>query len=167
MRPVGPAEGDGPGPATAGPPPLWSARAIRLRRVVNVVNLATPLGLLVATAGRARLTRGPHGLLLAREFRIPMKPPAMTIGDVVLLRIGDEVLARRPRLLDHEARHSVQYARWLGPVGFLPAYAVACGWSWLHTRNPALRNHFEVRAGLQDGGYLGRRAAQPGHTPPG
>ena len=36
-----------------------------MRQVVNVVNLSTPLGLLVALAGRARLSRGPDGLLLA------------------------------------------------------------------------------------------------------
>ncbi|MBA2769405.1 MAG: hypothetical protein H0U35_09820, partial [Sporichthyaceae bacterium] len=39
--------------------------ALRVRQVANVVNLATPLGVLAAVAGRARLERGPDGLLLA------------------------------------------------------------------------------------------------------
>ena len=56
-------------------------------------------------------------------------------------------------VLEHEARHSGQWARWLGPAGFLPAYVVCCAWSWWFTGDPALRNHFECAAGLIDGGY--------------
>ena len=48
----------------------------------------------------------------------------------------------------------MQWACWLGPVGFLPAYLLASAWSWLRCRDFALRNAFEVRAGLVDGGYL-------------
>ena len=72
---------------------------------------------------------------------------------MVLLGLTDEQLARRPKLLEHEARHSGQWARWLGPFGFLPAYFAACAWSWWFTGDPALRNHFECHAGLIDGGY--------------
>jgi len=146
-------------PADARSEPLWSDRAIRIRRIVNRINLATPFGLAVARAGRARIEPGPHGLLLARDYRLKVpapNAPAVTIGDVVLLRLDDERLARRPRLLDHEARHAFQYARWLGPVGFLPAYALASLWSWVRTRDFAVGNHFEVRADLADGGYLRR-----------
>jgi hypothetical protein len=113
--------------------------------------------LLVAAAGRARISRGPHGLLIATGYRWafpPVRGRAMTIGDVVLLGIDAEALLRRPLLLTHEARHSAQYARWLGPIGFLPAYGLASLWSWFHTGDPALRNHFETWAGLLDGGYL-------------
>ncbi|HYN18973.1 MAG TPA: hypothetical protein VEY96_12925, partial [Actinomycetes bacterium] len=79
---------------------------------------------------------------------------AVTIGDVVLLRLDDERIARRPGLLLHESRHSTQYAFWLGPLGFLPAYLLASVWSWWHTGDFALRNAFECRAGLVDGGYV-------------
>jgi hypothetical protein len=136
---------------------LWSPAVIWLRRVVNVVNLATPLGLLAARAGRADLVRGPHGLLLAKGYRAKVPAPhapAVTIGDVVLLRRDDAWLAAHPRMLDHEARHSFQYSFWLGPIGFLPAYFVCCGWSWWRTGDFAIGNAFERRAGLVDGNYV-------------
>jgi hypothetical protein len=129
---------------------------IRLRRCVNWVNLATPLGLLVARAGGCTIEPGPHGVLIARGYRWSVPPVAgraITIGDVVLLGLDDAQLAARPRLLTHEARHCGQWARWLGPLGFLPAYGVASAWSWWLTGDAALRNHFEYRAGLVDGGY--------------
>jgi hypothetical protein len=132
---------------------------IRIRRVVNWVNLATPLGLAVALTGRARISRGPHGLLIARGYRRripPVQGRAVTIGDVVLLGLDEASLAKRPNLLTHEARHSGQYARWLGPIGFLPAYGLASFWSWWHTGDPALGNRFESKAGLHDGGYVDR-----------
>jgi hypothetical protein len=128
-----------------------------VRQVVNVINLATPLGLAVAVTGRARLERGPHGLLLARDYRGRVLAPragAVTIGDVVLMRLDDEALTRHPQLLDHEARHATQYAFWLGPLVFVPAYLAASVWSWVRTRDFALGNAFEVRAGLVEGGYI-------------
>lgn len=128
----------------------------RLRQVINVINLSTALGLLIAVLGRARFQRGPDGLLLAKGYRLPVPPaPAFTVGNVVMLRLSDERLARRPMLLAHEARHSTQYAWCLGPVMLL-LYATCSGWSWLRTGDPASRNVFERRAGLVDGGYLER-----------
>jgi len=38
-----------------------------VRRVANILNLSTVLGLVVAALGRARVRRGPHGLLLAED----------------------------------------------------------------------------------------------------
>jgi hypothetical protein len=128
-----------------------------LRQVVNAITLATPLGLALARLGRSRVVRGPDGLLLALDYRLPVpapRAPAVTVGDVVLLRMGAEELAARHRLLAHEGRHAAQWACWLGPVGFLPAYLLASAWSWLRCRDFARRNVFEVRAGLADGGYL-------------
>lgn len=125
----------------------------RLRQVVNLVNLSTPLGLLVALAGGARVGTGPQGLLLARGYRLGLPPaPAFTVGNVVLLRLDDAALARRPRLLAHEARHATQYAWCAGPA-LLPLYGVAAAWSWLRCGDPATRNVFERAAGLADGGY--------------
>ena len=127
-----------------------------MRQVVNVVNLSTPLGLLAALAGRARVSRGPDGLLLAKRFRLGVPAPAFTVGNVVLIRIDDDELAGRPTLLRHEARHATQYACCLGVV-MLPLYGLAATWSWLRCRDPSSYNVFEVRAGLEDGGYLDRR----------
>ena len=132
----------------------------RLRQVANVVNLSTPLGLALALAGRGTLRRGPDGLLLAHAVRLPARAPAFTVGNVVLIRLDDESLARRPGLLRHEARHASQYACCLGLV-MLPMYALAALWSWLRCRDPASYNVFEVRAGLADGGYASRR--RPAH----
>lgn len=130
--------------------------SLRLRQVINVINLSTALGLLIAVLGRARFQRGPDGLLLAKSYRLPVPPaPAFTVGNVIMLRISDERLARRPMLLAHEGRHSTQYAWCLGPVMLL-LYATCSGWSWLRTGDPASRNLFERRAGLVDGGYLER-----------
>ncbi|HET8614836.1 MAG TPA: hypothetical protein VFL94_04860 [Actinomycetales bacterium] len=128
----------------------------RLRQVVNVITLATPLGLLLARLGHAHLRPGPHGTRVAAGYRSGFPAPrasAVTIGDVILLRLDDEQLAERPRLLTHESRHSAQWASLLGVLGFPLAYGLASLWSWLRCRNMALRNVFEVRAGLADGGY--------------
>lgn len=127
-----------------------------VRLVINVINLSTALGLALALAGRARLTIGPEGLLLGYSYRIPVPPaPAFTLGNVVLFKRGREYLERRPRLLVHESRHATQYAFCFGPV-MLVLYAIAAGWSWARTGDPASRNVFEIRAGLVDGGYQER-----------
>ena len=92
-------------------------------------------------------TRGHDGLILARGYRLRVpSAPAFTVGNVVLLRIDDDALARRPRLLVHEARHATQYAWCVGLV-MLPLYGLAAAWSWLRCRNPATYNVFERLAG--------------------
>lgn len=120
---------------------------------MNVVNLSTPLGLVTALAGGARLESAADGLILARGYRLPVPPaPAFTLGNVVVLKIDDTQLAARPRLLAHEARHASQYAVCLGVL--MPVlYVVAAGWSWLRCRDFASHNIFERHAGLADGGY--------------
>lgn len=137
--------------------------ALRLRQAMNLLNLSTPLGLAVAKAGRATLSSGPDGLVVAKGYTLGIpRAPAFTVGNVVVLRIDDEALARRPRLLVHEGRHSTQYAVCLGPV-MLPLYLLASALSWLRCRDFAWRNVFEVRAGLEDGGY---RPPTPGSARP-
>jgi hypothetical protein len=128
----------------------------RVRRLVNDLTLATPLGLALAAAGRARLRPGPEGTVLALGYRsrlLAPRAPALTIGDVVLLRMDAEELASRPGLLAHEVRHARQWAALLGVVGFPLAYGLASAWSWLRVGDAATGNVFEVRAGLADGGY--------------
>lgn len=129
----------------------------RLRRAANVVSLATPLGLLVAMAGRARVSAGPDGLLVATGFRIRVPAPAFTVGNVVVVRGDGDVLARRATLLVHESRHATQYACCLGPV-MLPLYGLAAAWSLVRCGDPFSYNVFEVRAGFADGGYPRRLA---------
>jgi hypothetical protein len=136
----------------------------RLRQAVNAITLATPLGLLLARAGHARLRPGPQGTRVAVGYRASFpapRAPSVTIGDVILLRLDDAQLAERPGLLAHECRHSVQWASLLGVVGFPLAYGLASLWSWVRCRDLALRNVFEVRAGLQDGGYVAPGPARP------
>jgi hypothetical protein len=128
----------------------------RVRQVVNLVNLSTPVGVLLGLAGRARFDRGPDGVVLARGWRLPAHASAVTIGNVVLLRLDDAALAARPTLLRHEARHASQYAWCLG-LPMLPLYVLAAAWSWLRCRDYSSYNVFEVRAGLADGGYIDRR----------
>src|SRR5687768_1254207 len=95
----------------------------RVKSVANVVNLSTPLGLLVAALGRSRLRRGPRGLVLASDYRLPLPAaPAFTVGNVVVSPRPAEFLDGRPALLRHEERHSWQYAVCLG-LPMLPLYA--------------------------------------------
>lgn len=126
--------------------------SIRLRQLANVVNLTTPLGLLVAVAGRAGLAAGPDGLVVATGFRLRVPATAFTVGNVVVLRLDAAALARRPRLLAHESRHATQYA-WCAGLPFLPLYVLAAGWSWLRCGDTSTGNVFERLAGLADGGY--------------
>jgi hypothetical protein len=130
------------------------------RQVGNLLNLSTVLGVLLAAAGRARLSRGPDGLLLAEGCRLPGLPGgAMTVGNVVLTpgTVGDLVRAL-PRVLEHEAKHASQWLRW-GGLPFLPAYLAGGVWSLLRTGDRAAGNPFERAAGLADGGYRDPRAA--------
>jgi hypothetical protein len=128
----------------------------RVRQVFNVVNLSTLVGLLLGLAGRARFEKAKDGLVLARGWRLPAHASAVTIGNVVLLRLDDAALAARPTLLTHEARHASQYACCLG-LPMLPLYVLAAAWSWLRCRDFSSYNVFEVRAGLSDGGYVDAR----------
>jgi hypothetical protein len=133
------------------------ARAHRARRVANLLNLSTPLGLAVARAGRARRRPGPYGLVLAEGYRFAFPVAgAFTVGDVVVTaRTFDVLLVTCPDLLVHEERHSRQYALALG-LPYLALYVLAMGWSVLRTGDRASANAFERGAGLIAGGYLER-----------
>ena len=126
----------------------------QVRRLGNLVNLSTPLGLAIAKAGRARLRPGPRGLVLAEGYRLPFPVAgAFTVGNVLLTSGRWEDWARhRPELLEHEEAHSWQWFAWAG-LPFLPAYGACLAWSVLRSGDRAAHNAFERRAGLQRGGY--------------
>ena len=134
---------------------------VRLRRTLNVVNLSTPLGLVVARLGGARLRRGERGLWVAEGYRLRLPVAgAFTIGDVVTTPRTLGTLARhQPDVLAHEERHAWQWAV-AGPA-FLPLYLAASAFSWALTRDPAVLNCFERHAGLHAGGYLPPGAPVP------
>ena len=127
--------------------------AHRVRQAVNLANGSTLAGVMVAVVARARLGRGPHGLLIAEGYRLPVPPaPAFCLGNVLLTRSSRKDLLRSRRLLAHEARHATQYAC-CGGLCMVPLYFLAAAWSWLLTGDFGCRNVFERRAGLADGGY--------------
>lgn len=126
----------------------------RLRQIANVVNLSTPLGLVIAVASKSPRRPGPRGLIITSDYawKLP-KAGAFTMGNVVLYRAGRDVAGRNEVLLGHEERHSTQYAYCLG-LPFLVFYGAAACWSVLRTGNPGLANIFERQAGLEAGGYI-------------
>lgn len=135
--------------------------ALRVRQVVNAVNLATVAGLGLAKAQHGRLERGPDGLVIARgtRGRFPVAA-AYTVGNVIVVREGVQLT---DDLLAHEASHATQWACCV--VLFLPLYAGAMAWSWVRTGDHWSRNVFEQRAGLARGGYVEnptRRRGQAG-----
>jgi hypothetical protein len=126
-----------------------------IRLVVNLLNLSTPLGLLIALIGASGVRRGPRGLFVCDGYRPPVPDaPAFTVGNVVLLRDARDLDAQ-PRLLAHEDRHATQYAFCLGPVMII-LYLVCAGVSLLLSGDIASYNPFERLAGLEDGGYQKR-----------
>ncbi|MDX6744416.1 hypothetical protein [Actinocorallia sp. A-T 12471] len=129
----------------------------QLRQVVNIVNLSTPLGLVLArVGGHGVVRRTPDGLLLADGYRLPLPvAPAFTLGNVILFR-DLRALEGRPRLLAHEGRHATQYAWCLGIVMLLP-YLACVLTSLALCGDHASYNPFERLAGLEDGGYRKRR----------
>ena len=126
----------------------------RLRWYANFMNLSTPLGLVIARIGRARMHPGPAGLVVAEGYQLGFPiAGAFTVGNVVITAHDFRVLKRtRPGLLAHEDVHAWQWLACLG-LPFLPLYALAMAWSWLRTGDRATMNCFERQAGLARGGY--------------
>lgn len=128
-----------------------------IRNLANLVNLSTPLGLVLGAVGRGRWRRC-GSLLVAERVRLPfITASAMTVGSVVLVMRGSlaETERRNPRLLEHEEEHSWQWAYCLG-LPFIPLYALASLWSLRRAGDRASRNYFECQAGLTSGGYPSR-----------
>ena len=135
---------------SSGPETPWQW----LRLVGNLINLTTIAGLLVAVIGRAKIRRGPRGLFLGEHYKLSFPiASAFTIGSVITTsKTFDELLARNPRLFEHEERHTWQYLACFG-LPFYPIYGVCLVWSMLRTGDRAARNFFERQAGLASGGY--------------
>ena len=126
----------------------------RVRRLLNLVNGSTLLGLGIATVGRAEVSAGPRGLVLATGYRLSFPvASAFTVGNVIITASSRAWLESSPRTLRHEERHADQYVACLG-LPMIGLYVAAMGWSYLRCRNPFLHNPFERLAGLEDGGYL-------------
>ena len=125
----------------------------RVKQVLNVVNGSTLLGLGVGVAGRCSFRSGPRGLVVATGYRLPQPAaPAFTVGNVVITAHDRAWLDARPRLVEHEERHSWQYVACLG-LPLVPLYLLAAGWSYLRGGDFGVHNPFERAAGLADGGY--------------
>lgn len=153
-RPPLRATGPVPVPVALLPDAMPVGDDVRVRSVLNWVNLSTPMGLLVAKVGGCRVRRGPELCFLADRYRwsFPVAG-AFTVGDVVISRHDLDLLAaRRPTLLRHELVHSRQWAYCWG-LPFLPLYTASMAWSWLRTGDRAARSFFERQAGLELGGY--------------
>lgn len=128
----------------------------RVRQVVNMANLSTPLGLLLARLGADLRRHGPYGLLVVTGYRLPLPiAPAFTVGNVIMIRGDGGEFERRPELLAHEARHATQYACCLGPV-MIVLYLVSAGASMALCGDHFSYNPFERLANLEDGGYAKR-----------
>jgi hypothetical protein len=134
-----------------------------IRLVGNLANGSTLLGLILARLGRAKLSPGPEGLILAGGYRFSFpRAGAFTVGNVILTAHDwDDPSFRSPGLLRHEGRHSWQYFALLG-IPFLPLYVVAVAWSWLRTGDFGSANVFERLAGLELGGYARIEPANQG-----
>ena len=125
----------------------------RLRMAVNVLNGSTLAGILVATAGGARLRPAGEGLLAGSGYRLPLPAAsAFCLGNVLVTKLGQAEFTGNARLFRHEARHATQYAC-CGGLAMLPLYGIAAAVSWVLTGDSGARNVFEQRAGLADGGY--------------
>ncbi|WP_203568543.1 hypothetical protein [Aestuariimicrobium ganziense] len=133
---------------------------VRVRNLANWCNLSTPLGLLVARLGGARVARGANGTWLADGYRSSFPVAgAFAVGSVLITAhpSWERLEAARPGTLAHEENHSWQWAYMLG-LPFLPAYAASMGWSWLRTGDRASGNFFERAADLELGGYVEAQA---------
>lgn len=83
---------------------------------------------------------------------------AYTTGNTInVKRSAAQRLREDEKLLEHEWRHSVQWAV-VGPVRFLALYALSYFGSQALTGDQRL-NVFEWQAGFADGGYFFDRAA--------
>lgn len=125
-----------------------------VRNLANVVNLSTPLGLVLGAVGRGRFQRR-GSLIVADGVKLPLvNASAMTVGSVVLVfnRSVEQAEERIPTLIEHEDQHAWQWAYCLG-LPFVPLYFAAMGWSMLRSGDRATANHFERQAGLATGGY--------------
>jgi hypothetical protein len=120
---------------------------------VNLLNLSTLLGLLVAWIGGTTSHRRGRGTFVCTGYRFGFPvASAFTIGNVIITKHDLDWAVDRPILLQHEDRHCTQYAFLVGPV-MLPLYFVSVGVSYLLAGDHSSYNPFERLAGLADGGY--------------
>lgn len=133
---------------------MGMSRPARVKWCANWINGSTPVGMVIARLGGARVRTGPRGLYLAGGYRFGFPVAgAFTVGNVIVSKTDwDRLQREQPQLITHEEQHSWQYVV-CGGLPFLPLYGVALAWSWLRTGDFASRNVFERNAGLAMGGY--------------
>ncbi|MDM7990304.1 DUF4157 domain-containing protein [Arthrobacter sp. zg-Y877] len=155
-------------PSPSPRPDFPPGRAASARHWINLLNLSTPAGMVLARLTGCATRTGPQKITLAEGYPLSLpRAAAFTVGNVVFYRSSTARRLHAPdsRLLRHEMRHSTQYAL-LGPF-FLPLYAAASTLSRVVAGDPASANPFERLAGLHDGGYRPRRRRHPRATHPG
>ena len=127
------------------------------RHLLNTFTGINLFGVLVGVFARGAPTWDSRfGLLVFMNCRIVWpRAAAMTFGDIVVVRRGNwQQVADIPLpLMQHEAKHASQYLFALG-LPYFPLYWCACAYSWLKCGDHWSFNVFEVKAGLQNGGYL-------------
>lgn len=128
-----------------------------VRHILNTLTGINLFGLIVGVLSRGRPVWDPRfGLIVFLGCRIGWpKSAAMTFGDIVVVRAQYwQSLEQIPfSLMEHEAAHARQYQFTLG-LPYFPLYWVCCAYSWLKAGDYWSFNPFEVKAGLQKGGYL-------------
>ena len=134
----------------------------RVKRIVNLLNGSTLLGLCRRDAGPGPDRRAARaGWCVATGYRLRCRrPSAFTIGNVVTSRHDRAWLDDAPALVRHEERHTWQYVVCLG-LPMIPLYLLAAGWSLPRRRGPGGAQR--VRAARRAGGRRlpDRRRAGP------
>jgi hypothetical protein len=130
--------------------------------VLNAFVTAVTAAVNVATGGKARFDR--HLTVVCEGGWLSDRglSNVYTTGNTINVKSGyEEQFRAKPALLEHEWRHSVQWAVF-GPVRFLPLYAL----SYFGSQRLAgcqCWNVFEWTADFADGGYdcpgFGKRAS--------
>ncbi|PZU47808.1 MAG: hypothetical protein DI566_04355, partial [Microbacterium sp.] len=122
------------------------------RKIVN--GPATFIGRLIAKALGASCSTADNGLVVCTSARLNPGGGGTTVGEVFITTMDEETVMSRDGLLEHEQRHSAQWAGWGGGLLYPAAYAYASALSTVATGEYWKWNFFEWDAGLVKGRYV-------------